>query len=169
MFIRFLTFAKGDVQFIEADIILGSLFDDATHAQQPVMGHPPNTESDITLQSFLSQVMTYNRQHANSTKGVKLDFKSIEVFRGSEAMLQTMWPLMDYPVWINADIISGPVNNTETTPVQPRGFFDGVQQLPGAVLSIGWTTLWSKDHREGNYTAAQVASMVEAIKVRMIS
>lgn len=168
-----LSFAPGTVQFIEADIILGSLIDDDSHALQPVMGHPPNTVSDITLESFLSQVLAHNRQHSssssNATKGVKLDFKSIEVFRGSLAMLQSLWPAMDFPVWINADILAGPVWNTETTPVDPRRFFDGAKQLPGAVLSIGWTTLWSRDHREGNYTGAQIAGMLAAIEVNNIT
>lgn len=158
------------MQFIEADIVLGSLSDDATHALQPVMGHPPNNVSDITLESFLSQVLAHNRRNRNgATKGVKLDFKSIEVFRGSEAMLQSLWPQMDYPVWINADIIAGPVNNSVTRPVDPSGFFDGAKKLPGAVLSIGWTTLWSREHREGNYTNAQIDGMVAAIRSNNIT
>lgn len=157
----------GTVEFIEADIVLGSLKDDETRAQQPVMGHPPATTSDITLESFLNQVLEHNRLHPLARKGVKLDFKSIEVWRGSEQMLQTLWPQMDYPVWLNADIIAGPYENTATVPVNASAFLAGAQRLPRAVLSIGWTTLWSKDHREGNYTTEQVEGMLAAIEVCM--
>lgn len=72
---------------------------------------------------------------------------------------------MNYPVWINADIIAGPVNNINTVPVDPVRFFNGVKQLPSAVLSIGWTTLWGSDYTEGSYTSEQVLRMVNAIKV----
>lgn len=72
---------------------------------------------------------------------------------------------MNYPVWINADIIAGPVNNVNTLAVDPVEFFNGVKQLPSAVLSIGWTTLWGPDFTEGNYTSQQVQRMVDAIKV----
>lgn len=72
---------------------------------------------------------------------------------------------MNYPVWINADIIAGPVDNVNNTPVDPVKFFDGVKKLPSAVLSIGWTTLWGPDYIQGNYTSQQVQLMINAIKV----
>lgn len=55
------------------------------------MGHPPNVVSDLTLHSFLNQVLDYNLQNPNQQKGVKLDFKSIEVFSGSKLLLQELW------------------------------------------------------------------------------
>lgn len=55
------------------------------------MGHPPNNVSDLTLSSFLDQILQFNNQHPDATKGVKLDFKSIEVFTGSLNMLISLW------------------------------------------------------------------------------
>lgn len=74
---------------------------------------------------------------------------------------------MDYPVWINADILPGPVNNTATVPVDPIQFFEIAKSLPNAVLSIGWTTLWSSDHRDGEYSKAQVTQMIDVIAVNL--
>lgn len=72
---------------------------------------------------------------------------------------------MNYPVWINADILPGPVNNTETIPVDPAQFFQIAKTLPNAVLSIGWTTLWSANHTIGEYSLAQVNQMINTILV----
>lgn len=70
---------------------------------------------------------------------------------------------MNYPVWINADIIAGPLENTETKPVHPEAFFRGCKQLPNSVLSIGWTTRWGPSFNQGNYTEKQTNAMLEAI------
>lgn len=48
---------------IEADILLRG-HDPA----EPIMAHPPQNDSDITLQEWLKEVMA-------SDKGIKLDFK----------------------------------------------------------------------------------------------
>lgn len=48
---------------IEADIIMR-----AADPPEPVMAHPPQTDSDITLREWLAQVKEYS-------KGIKLDFK----------------------------------------------------------------------------------------------
>lgn len=73
---------------------------------------------------------------------------------------------MNYPVWINADIIAGPLNNVATIPVDPIRFFEGVKKLPSAVLSIGWTTRWGPDFDDGEYTKAQIQQMIAAIQVK---
>lgn len=82
--------SPGNIQFIEADIVLGTIINDPG-TLQPIMGHPPNNVSDLTLSSFLDQILQFNNQHPDATKGVKLDFKSIEVFTGSLNMLIRMW------------------------------------------------------------------------------
>lgn len=133
--------------------------------EQPVMGHPPANTSDISLEQFLRQILEFNNKNTTTVKkGVKLDFKSTEVFNGSRALLQDLWPLMDYPVWINADILSGPVNNTNTIPVNPDVFLQGCKNFSNAVLSIGWTTRWGKDFKEGKYEQTHVDSMTSVIR-----
>lgn len=73
------------------------------------MAHPPATTSDISLASFLNQILDFNNNLTDKTlkKGVKLDFKSTLVFSDSLELLKSLWATMNYPVWINADIISG--------------------------------------------------------------
>ena len=75
---------------------------------------------------------------------------------------------MNYPVWINADIIAGPLNNTDTTPVEPNAFFRGCKHFPTSVLSIGWTTRWGNNFTEGIYTKQQISNMIETIQVMII-
>uniref|UniRef100_A0A6B2E6H2 Putative conserved secreted protein n=1 Tax=Phlebotomus kandelakii TaxID=1109342 RepID=A0A6B2E6H2_9DIPT len=151
------------IDMIEADIVLGHLVDDPDGPALPIMGHPPATVSDISLQSFLTQILEYNK-NSEKMKGVKLDFKSTEVFNGSLGMLTNIWSSMDYPVWLNADIVSGPVNNTGTNPVDPNAFLSGCRSFPSSVLSIGWTTRWGPFFTEGVYTDDQIALMSDSIR-----
>ena len=72
--------------------------------------------------------------------------------------------MMDMPVWINADIYRGPLNNTLTMPVDADIFFEGTKSLPNATLSTGWTTRWGSNFTEGVYTAEQVTQMIDGIK-----
>lgn len=173
---------------IEADIILGTVGTNNTHI--PIMGHPPANTSDISLKTFLEAILEHNKNHSNHTKGVKLDFKSIEVFNESLPLLIAQWHLVrilqklstkqlrnliiffffffnfkfSFPIWINADIISGPLNNTVTKPVDADEFLSGCKKLPNAILSIGWTTQWGSNFTDGNYTKDQVDNMVSAIR-----
>uniref|UniRef100_A0A1B0DLU2 Menorin-like domain-containing protein n=1 Tax=Phlebotomus papatasi TaxID=29031 RepID=A0A1B0DLU2_PHLPP len=50
-----------DIDMIEADIVLGHLVDDPSGPEIPVMGHPPVNISDVSLKSFLTQILEYNR------------------------------------------------------------------------------------------------------------
>lgn len=77
---------------IEADIVYGHLIDDPSKVLQPIMAHPPNLESDITLKSFLTQIMNFNKENVKEKqKGVKLDFKSTDVYSNSLPMLIELW------------------------------------------------------------------------------
>lgn len=73
-----------------------------------------------------------------------------------------------YPVWINADIIKGPLNNTETMPVDPNHFIAGCKQLRNSTLSIGWTTRWGSHFTDGNYTKQQINDMISALERNQI-
>ena len=65
---------------LEADVVLGSLISDPT--KEPIMAHPPHNTSDLSLNEFLTVVLK------NRTKGLKLDFKSIEAFNSGLAVLE---------------------------------------------------------------------------------
>ncbi|KAH8260277.1 hypothetical protein KR026_008801 [Drosophila bipectinata] len=152
---------SGDIDFIEADISLGKLNGEGDDL--PVMAHPPANISDLTLAEFLYQIMEFNRENEGHEKGIKLDFKSIEVFEGSLDILDANIPNMDYPIWINADILSGPVDQNKTVPVDPDRFFAGCNRYKQAVLSIGWTTNWGADFVEGEYTEDHCQAMLDTL------
>src|SRR5690349_20177560 len=155
---------------IEADIVYGFLIDDDTKQLQPVMAHPPNNSSDISLKSFLTQILDFNKETTtDKQKGVKLDFKSTDVFTNSLPMLNELWSTMNYPVWINADIFPGPHENTQTIPVDADVFFEGIKTLTNATLSTGWTTIWGSNFTEGSYTDVQVNEMIDGIKRNKVS
>ena len=43
---------------IEADVVMGRLYgENDSVAKRPVMAHPPQNESDITLQGFLQGIL----------------------------------------------------------------------------------------------------------------
>lgn len=127
---------------IEADIVFGYLIGDTSEKLQPIMAHPPSQSSDITLESFLNQVLNFNRAKSkDKQKGVKLDFKSTDVYQNSLPLLTELWPKMDYAVWINADIYPGPLNNVLTTPVDAQIFFNGTKNLPNATLRFDMSVI----------------------------
>lgn len=157
---------NSDIDFIEADILLGHVDNDCGDQHiLPIMAHPPATTSDISLESFLTQIQEYNSiVEPNKVKGVKLDFKSINALEASIDIINSIYNKQSFPTWINADILPGPVNNTETVPVDPKRFFDAVKQLGPVVLSIGWTTKWSESSLDGCYTEDHVNEMISVIK-----
>lgn len=53
---------------IEADVLLRG-----QDPKEPIMAHPPDNDSDITLQDWLKEVV-------KSDKGIKLDFKRFFFF-----------------------------------------------------------------------------------------
>jgi len=158
-----------EINFIEADIVYGYLLNDTSMLTQlPIMAHPPNITSDISLQEFLRQIWDFNsRVPKEKQKGVKLDFKSTEVFQSSLAMLNTMWN-DNYEIWLNADIYSGPVNNNSTLPVNPNIFLLEAKKFANATLSTGWTTRWGSDYTEGSYMREQIDAMINGIQINEV-
>lgn len=53
----------GSTHMLEADVIIRGC-----DPKEPVMAHPPDTDSDITLKEWLEEVKMQHR-------GIKLDFK----------------------------------------------------------------------------------------------
>lgn len=75
---------------IEADVLIGSHVRNTTIVPNiPIMSHPPKNESDLSLKEFLTKMLAHNAK--NDTKGVKLDFKTIEVFNESLPLLKNLW------------------------------------------------------------------------------
>ncbi|NXQ29341.1 F151B protein, partial [Alaudala cheleensis] len=98
----------------------------------PILAHPPDTDSDITLQEWLTQMVSTN-------KGIKLDFKSLAAVGPSLELLGQVGQPLDRPVWLNGDILPGPCGSC--APLDARAFLGTVtSSCPDATLSLGWTT-----------------------------
>ena len=139
-----------NIQMLEADIILGE-------NNVPIMAHPPNNLSDITLSHWLADVFSYGK------KGIKLDFKQTEAISPSLSILKPIMELANnIPVILNADILSGP-NNNQSKPVDARVFFKKCKHFSNAILSPGWTTSFIGSSSEG-YSWAHVNQMFELVK-----
>lgn len=71
--------------------------------------------------------------------------------------------LKSIPVWINADILKGPVNSA-VKPVKADKFFTFAKDVENATLSIGWTTNWGSNFTNGSYSAGEVEAMIKSIE-----
>lgn len=76
---------------------------------------------------------------------------------------------LTYPVWINADILPGPVLNIMSKPVDAHRFLQGCKQLPCATVSPGWTTLWGPIYQIGKYTSKHIDQMVNVMNANEIN
>ncbi|KAM9360558.1 protein FAM151B [Symphorus nematophorus] len=136
----------GPTHMLEADIIMRG-----GDPREPIMAHPPDTDSDITLREWLEEVKEHD-------KGIKLDFKSLEAVSPSVALLEEALTRSSRPVWINADILSGP--GGQATPLEPQAFLSAVETLPAdTVLSLGWTTGWTAGTDNPGYSWDAVRAM----------
>lgn len=136
----------GPTHMLEADIIMRG-----RDPREPIMAHPPETDSDITLNDWLEAVKTHD-------KGLKLDFKSLDAVSPSVVLLGQVLGDFSRPVWVNADILPGP--GGQATPLQPQGFLAAVDSLPShTVLSLGWTTGWTDGSENPGYSWDMVHEM----------
>ncbi|GCB68525.1 hypothetical protein scyTo_0005316, partial [Scyliorhinus torazame] len=139
---------KSDAHMIEADVLVGS---QGSHGGEPIMAHPPETDSDNTLHHWLNEVL-------QSDKGIKLDFKSLSAVEPAMKMLVSMEGLLTQPVWINADILPGP--NGSSTEIVANVFLHTVTSyLSDITLSLGWTTNVLAGQRNNGYTWEMVKEM----------
>uniref|UniRef100_A0A3B5AVS4 Family with sequence similarity 151 member B n=1 Tax=Stegastes partitus TaxID=144197 RepID=A0A3B5AVS4_9TELE len=137
---------SGPTHMIEGDVLLRGC-----NPREPIMAHPPDTDSDLALRQWLLGV----RMHS---KGIKLDFKSLEAVAPSLVLLDEMLVEPSRPVWVNADILPGP--GGQTTPLDPQAFLSAVTTLPtDTVLSLGWTTHWTAGTDNPGYSWDMVRVM----------
>ncbi|XP_077097118.1 protein FAM151B isoform X1 [Siphateles boraxobius] len=138
----------GSAQMIEADVLLRG-----QDPKEPIMAHPPDNDSDITLQDWLKEVV-------KSDKGIKLDFKSLAAVSQSMILLEEVRDRLLGPVWINADVLPGP--GGKATPLDPYVFLQEVaRRSENDVLSLGWTTGWNVDVDNRGYSWEMVHQMEE--------
>ncbi|CAI5746961.1 unnamed protein product [Peronospora destructor] len=163
------------VNAIEADIIWNEV------KQISMMGHPPATDSDLTLSHFFHAMLELAAKFRHSSINdetpliVKLDFKSSRAFEASLELLTTF--VAKYPftkgVFINADILPGPASSnyvafdarTFLEQVNELGDYENGQHRHKLVLSVGWTTTNVNEatiHRE--YTSEMIEAMLRVLK-----
>ncbi|GBO98683.1 Protein FAM151B [Eumeta japonica] len=163
----YLICANCEVDMIEADIVLGHLIGN-DGPPIPIMAHPPATSSDLSLADFLYTIADHNAG-ADNPKGVKLDFKSIEAFEASQDQIAPFSkPEVNFQLWLNADILPGPVNSS-TVPVDAFRFLKLSSGHPRAVLSIGWTTNYGGDVTSGRYEEGHAEEMLRVLKESLVS
>ncbi|KAM6186910.1 protein FAM151B isoform 3-T3 [Sarcoramphus papa] len=142
--------ARSDVHMIEADVLLRG---GKGGNGDPIMAHPPETDSDNTLQEWLKEIV-------NTNKGIKLDFKSLEAIWPSLELLEHVKQHLRRPIWINADILQGP--NGDNAVVDAKEFLDTVTSFfPNVTLSLGWTTGWHPDKHNKGYDWMMVKEMAQ--------
>lgn len=73
-----------------------------------------------------------------------------------------LYPQVTFPLWLNADILPGPIKAT-TKPVDAEKFIQLASKHPRAVLSIGWTTNYGGNITEGEYSREQIGSMLRLV------
>lgn len=165
--------ANDFVNGIEADIIWSE------SKQLPVMGHPPQEDSELTLSSFLKTMSEwailfvrfggYSSDSVATPIIVKLDFKSMRAFHASLPLLEPFISAFPFirSIFINADILVGPAN-TSSILFDPNEFLALASTLAKdsnkVVLSVGWTT--SNENEEEwtrNYTEAMVSDMIRVL------
>ncbi|XP_057367456.1 protein FAM151B-like [Daphnia carinata] len=152
---------RGSVMMIEADVSLGKLKGDPHSPNRPIMAHPPVTASDLTLETFLDMVLDESQY-----KGIKLDFKSNDVLERALQIIKSRENRIRVPLWLNADIIQGPVN-AMSEPLNADMFLSLTKSyFPTAVISVGWTTKVGKD---GSYTFDHVRKMRDVLTANQIT
>ncbi|KAL9951113.1 hypothetical protein ACROYT_G043717 [Oculina patagonica] len=123
---------SGEAMMLEADVLLRPA------DGMPIMAHPPETDSDLSLEQFLKETI-------GSSKGIKLDFKSTSAVEPSLKILLDMTTdrEVNNPIWLNTDVLPGPCQK-ETShgdAIDPHIFLSlCAKYFPSAVLSVGWTT-----------------------------
>ncbi|XP_044593167.1 protein FAM151B isoform X3 [Cotesia glomerata] len=145
------------IMMVEADVVLGTVGNSSEII--PIMAHPPDNTSDLSLADFLTAMIKHKK------KGIKLDFKTIETFNASLEILTKHRENMTFPVWLNADILSGPVD-ADTKPVDSKQFLSLANKtLPESTLSVGWTTRYGIQNVifSGNYSEAQIDEMIKSV------
>lgn len=65
-------------------------------------------------------------------------------------------------MWINADILPGPVNSV-VKPVDANRFLQGAKPYDSVMLSTGWTTLYGGVINQGSYSSHHINQMIEAL------
>nr|CAH0105063.1 unnamed protein product [Daphnia galeata] len=167
----------GKDMMIEADVSMGTIAGGDGNIM-PIMAHPPVNTSDLSLEEFLDTILS-----SGTSKGIKLDFKDLEALEPSLMAIKSRASKIHAPLWLNADILRGPVDAT-TKPITfhhrdsfilltdvGKFLYLTKSHFPEAVLSVGWTTRFGPQLswplqiiNEGSYTMEHMIEMRDSLK-----
>ncbi|CAG0917942.1 unnamed protein product [Notodromas monacha] len=152
------------VMMLEADILSGTVIGEPSR-ETAIMSHPPDVESDLSFDRFLEDFLS-----SQVRKGLKLDFKDFSVVEYCLQKLEQNVGEVNFPLWLNADIIRGPVRR-KRDPIDPDAFLPLCKKyFPEATLSVGWTVDVPMFYLGwGAYKMEHVTEMAEALKKHGIS
>nr|CAD7425926.1 unnamed protein product [Timema monikensis] len=176
---------------LEADVVLGNKI--GSTEEIPIMAHPPSTTSELSLEDFLSNAITANSCGVKlDFKSIEVLEPSLKILQNhkdnvclvTEEMTNTQfivrmvqratltvdWTadereiVLTFPVWLNADILPGPVNST-AQPVDADKFLSiCARDFPLATLSPGWKVRYGAPNiTSGRYELEHITSMKEAL------
>ena len=132
---------------LETDLIVRGFGTDQ-QTDIPVHAHPPDTDSDITFEEWIDQVIQ------TPNKGIKLDFKCLEAVEPTLKILHKKRDVLHVPVLLNADIAVGP--DSPRDPVSAKEFIETCTvNFPSATMSLGFTTQWTEDTKS-TYTWSMI-------------
>ena len=151
--------------FIEADVLYGFVTGGENETSGgggpiPIMAHDPGSDSDLSLRDFLRRIV--DKTKTGSKKGVKLDFKELEVVEDAYKLIQAVESEIDFPVWMNKDLLNGPGSSSSDETLL-RTFLDVTKKyFPTSTLSIGWRSNGAifTPPDEQRYTMEQMDTMI---------
>ncbi|XP_076046295.1 protein FAM151B isoform X2 [Oratosquilla oratoria] len=150
------------IMMLEADVSEGRVVGE-TDTHMPIMAHPPYVTSQLSLAMWIDEVIKANEE--GKQKGVKLDFKDLSIVELSMETLTNRSHLISFPLWLNADILRGPVEISRP-PLNPDKFLTLCSMaFPTATLSVGWTTKYvSANDPRGAYTQEMMKEMCDVLE-----
>jgi hypothetical protein len=115
--------------------------------------HLAEDQSDLSFNDFIEATK-------HSKKGVKFDFKDQDIVE--ECLAKIDYALNNNPIILNADILPGP--GAADCQFDPQSFVKQCSIIPGALLSVGWTTFNDFNNPDQRYTAKMMGDMIKATK-----
>lgn len=187
-----LQFATSDFcSAVEADVIWSE------RQQRAVMGHPPAQDGDVPFEDFLRAMLALADElqeapealhFAEATSSgssssawsapliVKCDFKSMQAFVASRELMTRFIRAFPFPrgVFVNADILKGPVDPSDSLAFDAREFLEVASALARVddgkhrdkvVLSVGWTSRNATDEETRRpYSPEMVDEMLRVLE-----
>eukprot|EP00531_Pseudo-nitzschia_arenysensis_P011095 CAMPEP_0116125262 /NCGR_PEP_ID=MMETSP0329-20121206/5718_1 /TAXON_ID=697910 /ORGANISM="Pseudo-nitzschia arenysensis, Strain B593" /LENGTH=223 /DNA_ID=CAMNT_0003619293 /DNA_START=56 /DNA_END=724 /DNA_ORIENTATION=+ len=157
--------ASTSVKAIECDIMMNR-----DHPPEPILSHPPSTESDLAVRQMIQLIMgPHEDERGDLKKHLKLDFKEIEALKPTLDLIldSDFRNTMKNQIFLNADILPGPgFEPKDPSIVSPSQFLETslscIQRFRAVnpqilfSFSLGFKCDWQSD--EG-YSSSQVSQM----------